>query len=144
MTHTHTPGRTDTRGGNGSWSSLAGGQVMWQSWKTSLLMLYSVCRSVIQTKSNNENVMRFTMSHDVGPHAVATLKHILLGQGCTHETAISIPGYIIWSGWRRLSCLLVWISQLNWQDIPSLTRQLFFPHLLWLLQAKQMSPVKLS
>lgn len=41
--------------------------------------------------------------------------------------AFSIPRCDIWPVWKRLSRLLVWISQLNWQDILSLTRQLSPP-----------------
>lgn len=64
-------------------------------------------------------------------YAAVTLNYTLLGSGCVHETiCISTPGHDIWSGWKRLYCLLVWISQLNWQSIPSLTRQLFFPLVL--------------
>lgn len=86
--------------------------------------MYAVGRNVIHTFS--ANVMSVLGYHIIHYAAVA-LNYTLLGQGCVHGTiCISIPGYDIWSRWKRLSCLLVWISQLNWQGVPSLTRQLFF------------------
>lgn len=55
------------------------------------------------------------------------------------KRAFSITGYNIWSGWRRLSCLRVWISQLNWESLVFSDKTAVFPPWLPLLQAKQMS-----
>lgn len=107
--------------------------------------LSTVVKNIIQRK--REHLPLATMwwwdsGYRTVPHSAVTLNYTVLGQGCAHGTiCISIPGYDIWSGWKRLSCLLVWISQLNWQGVPSLTRQLFFSPSLRLLQAKQMSLV---